>query len=258
MSIRVTCAKCHTRFNVSEKFAGKTGPCPKCKNRIKIPTKAQEVKVHEPEMAGPKNILGESVLKPIERIETTLTGIHITLIASLIVGFLVCSLVMRLMYPGGVGFPGFLLWISAIAIAPPICFAAYSFLRDQELGAFGQKELWYRVLGTSVVYALLWLAMPLGKYAFSDNYELGSWAFALIIMLGAGGAAGMLAYDFDYLIGLVHYGLYLGFCLLGRLLAGIGSLPGMVKQEDPATVPTTACHEWIETLTVTVTMLVSG
>ena len=257
MSIRVTCAKCHTRFNVSEKFAGKIGPCPKCKNKIKIPTKDQEVKVHEPELAGPKNVRGESVLKPITRTETAITGVHIAIIASLVVGFLICSLVMRFMYPGAVGFPGFLLWISAIAIAPPICFAAYTFLRDQELGSFLGKELWYRVLATAAIYALLWLAMPLGKYAFSDNYEMGSWVIALVIMLGAGGAAGMLAFDFDYLMGLVHYGLYLGICLLGRWLAGIGVLPGMVDPEAVEPASTTTAAVLLESLSATA-MLVLG
>lgn len=258
MSIRVTCPKCHTRFNVSEKFAGRTGPCPKCKSKIKIPTKDQEVKVHEPEMSGPKNMLGESVLKPIVRTETKLTGAHIAIIASLIVGFLICALVMRFMFPGAVGFPGFLLWISAFAIAPPICFAAYTLLRDQERGSFGGKELWYRILATAAIYALLWLAMPVGKYAFSDNYEMGSWVIALVIMLGAGGAAGMLAFDFDYLMGLVHYGLYLGICLLGRFLAGIGVLPGMIDPEATPTEPATAATEFIEGLTSAIAMLVLG
>ncbi len=258
MSIRVTCAKCHTRFNVSEKFAGKTGPCPKCKNRIKIPTKDQEVKVHEPEMSGPKNLVGESVLKPIVRSETKLTGVHMTLIGGLLFAFLVCALVMRFMFSSVADFPGFLLWFSAFAIGPPICFAAYTFLRDPELGAFDGKEIWYRVLVTAVFYALLWLAMPLGKYAFSDNYEMGSWVFALVIMLGAGGAVGMLAFDFDYLMGLVHYGLYLGMCFLGRFLAGIGVLPGMVQPEVVEPGATTTAVGMIESFGASIAMLVLG
>ena len=35
MAIDVTCPSCHTRFQVSDKFAGKSGPCPKCKNTIR-------------------------------------------------------------------------------------------------------------------------------------------------------------------------------------------------------------------------------
>ena len=54
MAINVVCPGCRSRFAVSEKFAGKTGPCPKCKQPIVIPTPAaKDVVVHEPEPAQP-------------------------------------------------------------------------------------------------------------------------------------------------------------------------------------------------------------
>ena len=31
MAIKVLCPGCRTLFTVSDKFAGRTGPCPKCK-----------------------------------------------------------------------------------------------------------------------------------------------------------------------------------------------------------------------------------
>ena len=37
MSIFVVCPGCHSRFNVSEKFAGQSGVCPKCKGPIERP-----------------------------------------------------------------------------------------------------------------------------------------------------------------------------------------------------------------------------
>ena len=232
MAIRVTCAKCHTRFNVSEKFAGKEGPCPKCKTKIKIPAKNEEVVVHEPEISGPKSVTGEAVLNPIRRKETKFTNVHIALIASLIIGFLLCALLFNFTFADKHAFPIWLLCISAIAMAPPICFAAYFMLRDQELAGYGGKELWVRVLICSAVYALLWIAMPLGKYAFGDTYDTGAWILALVIMGGAGAGVAMLAFDIDYLMGLVHFGLYLGLCILGRLIAGIGFLPGALDQPE--------------------------
>jgi hypothetical protein len=66
---------------------------------------------------------------------------------------------------------------------------------------------------------------------------------ALAAMLGIGGATGMFSMDFDYLFGLIHYGLYLVVCLLGRIIAGIGILPGInssptepVKRVAPSVV----------------------
>ncbi len=234
MAIRVTCAKCHTRFNVSDKFAGKEGPCPKCKTKIKIPAKDEQVVVHEPEMTGPKTQTGQAVLNPIRRKEVKLTGVHITLIVGLILAYLFCALIFNFTFPDKHLFPDWILWVSAIAMAPPICMAAYFMLRDQELAGYVGKELWVRVLVCSVIYAILWIAMPLGYFAFSDSYETGSWVFALLIMAAGGGGAGMLCFDIDYLMGLVHYGLYLGLCILGRIIAGIGFLPGALGKPEAA------------------------
>ena len=79
-----------------------------------------------------------------------------------------------------------------------------------------------------MIYVALWFLMPVAKYAF-DGYELGSWGLAIGGMIAAGAATSMLLLDFDYLMGIVHYGMYLGICLLGRLIVGIGVLPGMLE-----------------------------
>jgi predicted Zn finger-like uncharacterized protein len=233
MPIRVTCPSCHARFNVSDHFAGKEGPCPKCKTAIKIPDKTEEVVIAVPDDA-PKDSAGRSILKPIGRKETSLSSVQITLIAVSVIGFLLAALMLRTMYDGDTTqFPKWIVYLAAIAIAPPIVFIGYTFLRNQDLGSFKGKELWYRILICSAVYALLWLAMPLGYIAFNDKYDLGSWMTALIPMLAIGGATGMYCLDLDYIIGLVHYGLYLGICLVGRWLAGIGALPGMIDDGKP-------------------------
>ena len=50
MAIAVICPSCKSRFSVSDQFAGRTGPCPKCKKPIKIPAvTAEAVVIHEPE-----------------------------------------------------------------------------------------------------------------------------------------------------------------------------------------------------------------
>ena len=75
MPISVVCPSCKARFSVSEKFAGKKGPCPKCKTVITVPEAvAEEVKIHEPEQfaSGGKDSKGRAVLKPILREETKL------------------------------------------------------------------------------------------------------------------------------------------------------------------------------------------
>lgn len=225
MAIRVTCNKCHTRFNVSEKFAGKEGPCPKCKTKIRVPDVSEAVVIEAPKAAGPLDSQGRPVLKPIKRKETVLSAVQLTIIIVSIIGFLAAALVFRFMIEEPSEFPYWLMGFSAFLIAPPLVYVAYAFLRDSELDPFYRQELWARVMICSAVYAISWIAMPLAAFAFNDSYEVGSYVAAGVAMLAIGGVAGMLCFDFDFIMGSVHYGLYMSICLLGRWLAGVGILP---------------------------------
>jgi phage FluMu protein Com len=62
MAISIVCTGCKKRFSVSEKFAGLKGPCPNCKTVIQIPAKGDEVVIHAPEAAGPKDSKGAAVI----------------------------------------------------------------------------------------------------------------------------------------------------------------------------------------------------
>ena len=60
MAIQVTCSGCHARFKVSDKYAGRKGPCPKCKAEITVPDADEEVviKSHD-EFGGARDAGGE-------------------------------------------------------------------------------------------------------------------------------------------------------------------------------------------------------
>lgn len=237
MSIRVTCAKCHTRFDVSEKFAGKEGPCPKCKTTIQIPAADEQVVLHAPEHTGPKDSKGGAVLKPISRSETILSGVQITLIVASIIGFLVGAFILGKVFTDKENFPIWLLAVGAIAVAFPIAYVAYTFLRNQEAAPFYGNDLWARLGICAVIYSLLWLVMPLMGYAFPGNAGMGA-IIGLAVIIAAGGAAGMLALEFDYLFGILHHGMYIGICLLARVILGLDVFPGAFTPsvETPSTV----------------------
>lgn len=223
------------RFDVSEKFAGKEGPCPKCKKIITIPTLEESVVVHAPEHSGPKDSTGQSVLKPISRKETVLSRLHITLIIAAIALFLGAAIMARGMYPDKETFPVWLLGVGAGLIALPIAFAGYTFLRNQEAAPFRGQNLWSRLAISGATYAALWMLMPLMSYAFPGN-QIGA-IIALVGMIAAGGAIGMLVMDFDYMFGVLHYGMYLGICMIGRLIVGLGWLPQFTESKSgPSTV----------------------
>src|SRR5947209_19819323 len=128
MAIDVTCIKCHTRFQVSEKFAGKSGPCPKCKNIIKIPDKADEVKIHAPDDFGPKSTTGMPVFKPIARTETRLTMPQIALIVGSVLVVLIVAIVIRVQFHGK-HVPTLIPILGSVILGPLLAFATYTFLR---------------------------------------------------------------------------------------------------------------------------------
>lgn len=244
MAIRVTCTQCHTRFDVSEKFAGKEGPCPKCKTKIRVPSLSEEVIIHAPTPSGPRDSKGGYLLKPIRRQETELTGVQIALIVGSIIGCLAAALILRFVIGGDPSkFPFWILIGGAIAAVPPLAYVGYHLLRDQELGTFETSNLRLRVLLCIPIYAALWLAFPIAYIAFNDSYSLGSWLTAVTAMLGLGGLAGMVLFDFDYIFGLIHYGLYLLTCLTGRWLAGLGFMPSEIPSSNR---PRTTTGAWLE------------
>src|SRR5688572_4303987 len=93
MAIAVLCPGCKAQFQVSDKFAGKKGPCPKCKTVITIPESSPEIVIHAPETIGPKDSTGRPVFTPLLREETrfsqtTLVAIGATVATLLLVAFM--------------------------------------------------------------------------------------------------------------------------------------------------------------------------
>jgi hypothetical protein len=220
MAIDVTCAGCHTRFQVSEKFAGKKGPCPKCKATIQVPALTEQVVIHEPESFGPKDASGRAVLKPIFREEVRLTTPVIVGIVMSIVVVLFAGLVLRVSFPGGT-VPRLVTILGSILLAPPLAFAGYTFLRDDELAPHRGLDLALRLIACSVVYPLLW-----GLYWFVFAY-LGvypSWqilCFVVPAMVAVGAFTAQTSLDLELGAGALHYTLYLVATVLMRVIMGM-------------------------------------
>ena len=229
MPIQVTCPSCLKRFQVSDKFAGKTGPCPNCKKQIKVPDKSEEVVIHAPEDGAPKDRAGESILKPIERTETDVTrkGMLITGGAILAaIGFAVGFRVTG-------GLPIWAAIVGAILLAPPLVWAGYAFVRDSELAPYTGEELRNRVLILSGIFALLWLIYALVPSYVNDlenPNEMSFLAFGIIfsIMLVIGAFASVGAFELEFTSGLAHAGLYLIATMVLAVISGAtlaGGLP---------------------------------
>lgn len=225
MPIDVTCPGCKTRFQVSEKFAGKKGPCPKCKQVITVPAITEQVKIHAPEPSGPKDAQGQVVLKPIKRQETSISKPFLIAVIGAVVTVLVCALFLRFSYkPKDI--PQIMLVLGAVLLAPPLSWAGYSFLRDDELEAYRDKALWIRVAITAASYILLWVIYAVVKTQLLDGKSPQTYEMLYIVppFVLAGGFAAFASYDLNYGNGLLHYGLYLLVTVLLRVLIGLPPL----------------------------------
>lgn len=210
MAIQVTCPGCLKRFSVSEKFAGKTGPCPSCQKTIKIPEKSDEVVIHAPEESGPKDSKGRSVLKPIRRSEVKLSPVVIAVTAVSCIAVLAIAIGLGM---SGSQPPTALLAIASFVLAIPLAFVGYWFLRDDELEAYIGKPLYGRLAICATLFAATWAI-----YAWVPTYVLGHSSMADIdavalavmvpILLVVGTVVSVAVFELEIATGFMHYGLY--------------------------------------------------
>jgi len=222
MPIPVTCPKCLTRFSVNEKFAGKKGPCPKCKNEITIPELTEQVVIHAPPDAAPKDSKGQSVLKPIKRKEAKFSRALILGSVGGVLGAILLALGMR--FTGGTPIP--LRIIIALAVAPPLVRFGYAISRDSELEPYVGRELWNRVWIISAVLAATWLIYVfITPYVLDIDYasEMGLLAsgISLVVMLAFGSVAAMAAFELEFFGGMIIAGVYVAATLLLAILGAV-------------------------------------
>jgi hypothetical protein len=232
MTILVVCPSCKSRFQVSEKFAGKQGPCPKCKNTITIPKLEEQVKIHAPEeFSGPggvaaKDAQGRAVLKPISRERSKIQPVVLIAAAAAALVAVVAAWLFRSDPPGED--PGLLIkLIGAIALAPPLVLAGYSLMRnDDELEAYRGTQLIVRVAIVSAVYVLLWgVSFLFHQFVFAGRspevWELGIPAGIMIV---GGTVAAQACLDLETGSAFFHYAMYLVPTVLLRVIMGLSPL----------------------------------
>lgn len=222
MAINVTCPSCLKRFQVSDKFAGKSGPCPNCKKKIQIPELSEQVVIHAPEDAGPKDSAGKAILKPIRRSETKIgTPVLVSAIVAAIVVVAIAA---------GLGLSGeqpqtWLLMLGSLLLAPPVVFLGYWFLGDDELQGFTGRQLMARCGICSVGFAALWaiygfVPRYVSGYAAMEEYSGLDMVIFFPVMLVIGAFIGVFVLDLEILQGAMNYSLYLAVTFLLAWLAG--------------------------------------
>jgi hypothetical protein len=220
MAIQVTCAGCKKTFNVDDKFAGKTGPCPNCKAKISVPEKKPEVVVHAPAefSSGGKSVSGKILLKPIARKETRVKPVTWAIIGGVAVASIVYALVMRAVTTEPLH--GILCGLGLLLVAPPLVIAAYTFLRDDELEPYRGNELLIRASICGAIYALLWGIFAYVKYQVGP-IDVPYWFLVAPPFFLIGGMAGKFSLDLETSNGFFHYAFYVAVTFLLGMIAGV-------------------------------------
>jgi hypothetical protein len=242
MPIPVTCPGCLTRFTVSDKYAGKKGPCPKCKKELVVPDKSQEVVIHAPETSGPKDSKGVSVLKPLKRAEFKLSKIET------IVAIVVTVLALALSVYARVGFaqpPTWILMLGVVGLAFPLAWIGYTFFHDDELAEYSGQERNARVGICALIFAATWglywgLSYYMGNKVLADIDAL-LFAVLIVLMFAAGTVGSLAVMELEVGQSLMHYAMYFGVTFLLALVAGVSLADplsgGDSDPTNPASIP---------------------
>lgn len=222
MAISVVCSGCTSRFTVSDQFAGRTGPCPKCKKPITIPKKlAGGVTIHEPEPSATKGATGRMPTAPIVFEEQPLSLMVVAGVIAGAIGCLLVALACRLTWGPGTA-PIWLLAAGAAGLAFPCAWLGYWIVRDREIPPLPTASLAVRCAVCAVVYASLW-----GVHAFLPieqmHEEFWRWLFVGPIFGFAGALAAFAALDLDWGTAIAHFSLYVVFTALLRWILGLPS-----------------------------------
>jgi hypothetical protein len=222
MAISVVCSGCKSRFSVSDQFAGRTGPCPKCKKPITIPKKsAAAVTIHEPEAPASKGAIGRMPTAPIVFHEKPLSIVNVMAVFAGIAGSLLAAAICRATWgPGNT--PSVLLAVGAVILAFPTAWIGYWILRNREIEPFASTSLITRCAICAVVYSSLW-----GIHAFLPieqmHEEFWRWLFVGPIFGFAGALAAFASLDFDWGTSVAHFALYVLFTTTLRWILGLPS-----------------------------------
>jgi hypothetical protein len=230
MAINVTCPGCFTKFTVADKFAGQKGPCKKCKTIIEIPKLEDQIVIHAPDHseAGAVGAGGRHALKTYKREDTKFQPLVLAAVVGVVLVMLLVALVLR-----GQAKPAWLLALGAVILGPPLSWAGYTFLRDDELEGYTGVNLGLRSLACGLVYALLW-----GVYLFIGSQWFGADSIAkgldiwqmmvLAVPIGAMGTmTAYVAFDLDPGSGFFHWAMYFAVTVILRLVIGLSAIPGL-------------------------------
>jgi len=221
MAIAVTCPSCRANFRVDDKYAGREGPCPKCKTKIAIP-KIEKVVVHEEDISSVSaaTVAGSKApqrnIRPIARTEVQFRVGPAIAIGGMIIAMFAAAYFARgmlLSHPP-------LRALGLFLVSLPASIGAYSILRNDELEPYRGAALWMRTVACGLVHTAIWVGI---YFIPADLKSAGySWIFIAPPAAAIAGAIAMVLYDIEFGSGVMHYLWFLALSLLLGYVGGLG------------------------------------
>jgi hypothetical protein len=239
MAINVTCPNCMKRFTVGDQFAGKEGPCPKCKGKITIPKLEEAVVIHAPKPEGPTDAKGRSILKTTRFKDAKFSPVvaavsAVGVLGSMLVAFFLRGSAAANSYP--------LLGGGAIFLGPLLAWSGYNFLRDSELEPFRGQSLWLRAGIVGAIFAVCWFVYSLLASQLNPDYATSGMEIYQV-MIAAGAAVGIATFaatiglEIEPLMGFFSAALFFAATVGLRLIMALPALPGMIFQAVSGEIP---------------------
>ena len=217
MAILVVCPGCTARFTVSDQYAGKTGPCPKCKKPITVPRpQADAVTIHEPERPAAGPVGAKPATVPFRSLDRPVPPIAFVLGGAGALTLLVLAWLLRAV--GGGPPPAWLALTTAFLVGIPCAAIGYAALRNREMEAYRGSGLLLRCLACAAVYAALWAVR--GLLPADQTREMYQWLYIAPAFLLPGALAALVAFDFEWGTAVAHFSFYVLFTALLRWLSG--------------------------------------
>jgi len=227
MAIDVICSGCLKRFQVSDQFAGRSGPCPGCKTVITIPTLEDQLVIEESEHK-PGSPGAHTKIDGIARRVGFFQRFEVITLCSLFASAAFVAVLTRILHSDPDGdftvTTGFLFGLGLVLLSLASSVLGYGVLKDSEVEAFDRRTTIIRSAITATIYCLLASAFVTAALLLEDPADPRTLILTIVgvACLVIASFAPTVLYEMELMQGGLHVAVMICmsslFCLLANNL----------------------------------------
>ena len=221
MAIDVICTGCLKSFQVSDQFAGRSGPCPGCKAIISIPALEDQLVIEEPDIK-PGVAGAHTKIDGITRRAGVFQRFEVITLCSLFALTAVVAFLTRMLQNNpSADFTttsGIIFGFGIILLSLASSLLGYGVLKDAEVEAFDRRILIIRTVIVAAIYCLISsVFIIVASYSSSRTMIL---PIVGIACFSIASFAPMVLYEMEILQGALHVGVMICMTSVFCLVAG--------------------------------------